>query len=790
MIHSTYIYIKKIISLSILFITINFIPNEIVAQTDFEVQIFHLNSVYYSHDYQEGLIGITYTPGESGKYLSIGVQVDELGGLFDIVIDNIYLAPLEPPETQRTIYKRFNLSALREDGKIGHSFACYIHLFDFISIYPYDPSTFFTTVYVFDVFEMLNNAIGVESNDDHSSINITPVSPPNHTVGDPAKSLIHRKNVPNLDLDDSTHGDSDTYAGDFNACVPTATANSMKWLEEQYNDIQLPEGTSHRDVLEELSGHMNREKNEGTFLKGFISGVLDFIEQHKLPLEVKFQAFFHSQSIASTSGESVARNFNNPENPRPTWDFLKQQMRDGEDVEFNYTWLNEDDSTWYAHSVALSGINEFESGVKKIEIRHDMDQDNTGGTVAEVFEITIDNNGWMRFGENNENFIQTIVAESPKIEEGRETAAWLNEIFAKSGNMSNSLNNLKAVNEKFIEVVLHENVTDLENYKLEFYDGEDGSLYNKLSLDQFTVGSSSDGLIVYFYDFATDSLLLPNGGISISYTGSIIPNQFISYGGSFSATSGDAYGLTSADIGNLSNEFSISLSGIGSSYPHFTWQPSTNPSPGETNADQHLTTSSPSAPALVGPSDNSNEQPSEFDLVWNSTEFASSYSVEVAEDDQFGNKFFESNELNDSMVTVSGLSEGTLYYWRVNASNINGVSEYSETWSFTTLTSTGISDDNNLPTVYALEQNYPNPFNPSTTIRYCIPNESEVSLSVYNILGAEVYELFSGNSPAGIFGVTWNAAKFPSGIYFLRMSAVSINNNDHFSDTKKIILLK
>ena len=52
-------------------------------------------------------------------------------------------------------------------------------------------------------------------------------------------------------------------------------------------------------------------------------------------------------------------------------------------------------------------------------------------------------------------------------------------------------------------------------------------------------------------------------------------------------------------------------------------------------------------------------------------------------------------------------------------------------------------DPNPIPTEYNLEQNYPNPFNPSTIIAFSIPNNANVTLKVYDILGTEVEELIS-----------------------------------------------
>ena len=94
-----------------------------------------------------------------------------------------------------------------------------------------------------------------------------------------------------------------------------------------------------------------------------------------------------------------------------------------------------------------------------------------------------------------------------------------------------------------------------------------------------------------------------------------------------------------------------------------------------------------------------------------------------------------------------------------------------------------------LPTEYALDQNYPNPFNPSTTIRYALPEESKVTLVIYDILGREVIELVSETQPAGKHQVVWqgqNAFGQPvaSGIYIYRYSAGG------YTDMKKMLLLR
>ena len=94
-----------------------------------------------------------------------------------------------------------------------------------------------------------------------------------------------------------------------------------------------------------------------------------------------------------------------------------------------------------------------------------------------------------------------------------------------------------------------------------------------------------------------------------------------------------------------------------------------------------------------------------------------------------------------------------------------------------------------LPTEFALAQNYPNPFNPDTQIGFALPVDSDVELSVFNILGQKVTTLAFGKMPAGNHTVAWHGtdadgSQVASGIYFYRISA------QNFSETKKMMLLK
>lgn len=85
---------------------------------------------------------------------------------------------------------------------------------------------------------------------------------------------------------------------------------------------------------------------------------------------------------------------------------------------------------------------------------------------------------------------------------------------------------------------------------------------------------------------------------------------------------------------------------------------------------------------------------------------------------------------------------------------------------------------------YQLYQNYPNPFNPVTTIRFEIPKQQNIKLSIYDILGREVRVLFDGMAPAGLMAIDFKADELASGIYIYQLVT------DDFSVSKKMVLLK
>ena len=89
-----------------------------------------------------------------------------------------------------------------------------------------------------------------------------------------------------------------------------------------------------------------------------------------------------------------------------------------------------------------------------------------------------------------------------------------------------------------------------------------------------------------------------------------------------------------------------------------------------------------------------------------------------------------------------------------------------------------------LPIDFTLSPAYPNPFNPVTNIRFSLPIDSEVSLSIYNLQGREVSTLINTNMDAGYHSVVWDANSYASGVYFVKMVA------GEYITTQKLMLVK
>jgi Secretion system C-terminal sorting domain len=156
----------------------------------------------------------------------------------------------------------------------------------------------------------------------------------------------------------------------------------------------------------------------------------------------------------------------------------------------------------------------------------------------------------------------------------------------------------------------------------------------------------------------------------------------------------------------------------------------------------------------------------------------SPYWVKIGEIQGAGN----SNSPKQYFFLDKQLPSDGKYYYRLKQVDNDGQIKYSNEIE---------ANVNFIPSVYSLENNFPNPFNPSTVIRYSLPFDSNVKLTVYNSLGQVVVdELSAGFKKTGTYDINFNAYSLNSGIYFYSIRANSTDGKHSFSFTKKMILMK
>jgi hypothetical protein len=145
----------------------------------------------------------------------------------------------------------------------------------------------------------------------------------------------------------------------------------------------------------------------------------------------------------------------------------------------------------------------------------------------------------------------------------------------------------------------------------------------------------------------------------------------------------------------------------------------------------------------------------------------------------------------DTLLQLDSLAENTAFYWHVSASNEKGTSEYSVTAYFITGDQVvSVKEFGGIPTEFKLAQNYPNPFNPSTTIRYDLPKNAYVKITIYDVLGRDVAVLVDGMQSAKNYIVEWNPSLVVSGVYFCRIQAQSQDGSSEFTSVKKLLYIK
>jgi hypothetical protein len=140
----------------------------------------------------------------------------------------------------------------------------------------------------------------------------------------------------------------------------------------------------------------------------------------------------------------------------------------------------------------------------------------------------------------------------------------------------------------------------------------------------------------------------------------------------------------------------------------------------------------------------------------------------------FVNGFGNSNSPKEYSFKDKNVEAGK-YLYRLKQIDTDGRYEYSPV----------IEVEFGAPKEFKLNQNYPNPFNPSTKISFSLPVESNVSLTIYNMIGEKVLDAIANQVfEAGVYDYNFDGSKLSSGIYFYTIKT------DKFSQTKKMLMIK
>lgn len=280
---------------------------------------------------------------------------------------------------------------------------------------------------------------------EHRLISVDPIVPFSYLPFPQVKALLRGCEVPNIDLDSTAYpkvpGQFPSTSDDL-ACGPAAAANSLRWLSDQFEEIDLST-ESDRAILDTLKRMMKLDTVGGVTYINFVKGKLEFIDKHKLPIRVKFQSHASADSIVSPNPTYGSHAKNHSPKPRGhiTYDWLKNELEEDEDVELSYGYFCD---TIVKDTVIIDGQTIIKDTLKRVRkgghyvnvtgyiqvgnrkfitFKHDPIQSGPGGTtdengqpITDFSEWAQDTNGYQilltKSTPQCRAYIETVVSES------------------------------------------------------------------------------------------------------------------------------------------------------------------------------------------------------------------------------------------------------------------------------------------------------------------------------------------------------------------------------------------
>lgn len=236
---------------------------------------------------------------------------------------------------------------------------------------------------------------------------------------------------------------------------------------------------------------------------------------------------------------------------------------------------------------------------------------------------------------------------------------------------------------------------------------------------------------------------------------------------------------------SVTNSFDLTTWGSGSDVTSFSF------------TINSVTPAPPSPFSLLSPANDSVLTDALDLFVWNRADDAFDapdaliYTFEVSNSATFDVKLDSVSFTGDTTFASNQVSAIGDYYWRVSVTNSFDLTTWASDsdntpFHFSIVESVSNEDENaDHPKVFELKQNFPNPFNPTTNIEFSIPQVSNVSITVFDILGRKVATILDNKRlNAGSNTVSFDASGLASGMYLYRLEAGA------FVQTRKMTLIK
>jgi hypothetical protein len=180
--------------------------------------------------------------------------------------------------------------------------------------------------------------------------------------------------------------------------------------------------------------------------------------------------------------------------------------------------------------------------------------------------------------------------------------------------------------------------------------------------------------------------------------------------------------------------------------------------------------------------------PTNIILSWEAIENNSFlyYLLERSTNEEFSENL-ESYYLNINYYDDDDVDYEVDYFYRISY-YADGWSEFSETLTIS-LEWLSLDQNKEIPREFSLIQNFPNPFNPTTEIKYDLPEDEFVSISIYDVMGRRIKSLSNTNQTAGYHSLQWDATNDIGEIVSAGMYIYTIQAGEYRA-TKKMVLLK